>query len=71
MGEMSQDLLTWNLLVAWRPLQVAVWTGDRHEALQNLPVQHAFWVLSRLVAHETIDECEGGLRHLNATEGQI
>lgn len=65
------EILTWNLLMAWRPLQIIVWTSDRHEALQNVPVQHAFGVFGRLVAHESIDECEGGLRHFNAAEGQI
>lgn len=63
--------VVWDSLVSWGPFQVVLWTRNGHEALQDLLVQDTLGVLSRLVRHETVDEGEGGLGHLNATEGQI
>ena len=63
--------LTGNALVAWNPTKVVIRALDGHEALQHLSVQHARGELSRLVAHEAVDEGESGLRDSNATEGQI
>lgn len=63
--------VVWNSLVSWGPFQVVLWTRDGHEALQDLLVQDTLGVLGRLVRHEAVDEGEGGLGHLNATEGQI
>lgn len=53
------------------PLQVVFWSGDGHEALQDVLVENARWVFFRLVTHEAVDEGESSLRDKNASEGQV
>lgn len=52
-------------------LEVVLRAGNGHEALQDGLVEDTLWVLGGLVAHEAVDEGEGGLGDLNTTEGQV
>lgn len=63
--------VVWNSLVTWGPYQVVLGTRDGHKGLQDLLVEDTLGVFGRLVCHESVNEGEGGLGHLNATEGQI
>lgn len=61
----------WDSLVSKCPLEVVLWSGDRHEGLQHVLVENTLWVLHRLVAHEAVDESERSLRDQDAAERQV
>lgn len=50
---------------------VTIRAGDRHEAFEYVLVQHALWILCRLIRHEAIDEGKRSLGDCHARERTI